>query len=310
MKITTELVEKYYSGHCSPEEKMQVEMWLHAESDSKEASVLKDVRENLSAVIDEPLQLKKAYRLSVKWMSLAASLLLFFAMGWVVYQEFYSKGELDKMVYIRSTVSGKQEILKMTDGTVITLNEGSELKWDEDFGKNERLVHLKGEALFEVAKDASKPFRVIGEHTSVKVLGTVFNYKSYTDSRVELTVLEGKVSITDHDGEEHILVANEQIRWSDGIFAAKSLVDAVDYIGWKDNILLFDQTPMKEAIQTIERRYRVSVHLKDQRLLAQTVSATFENNSLKEVLDMLSFSLKFNYEIIPNGQVILDEIKK
>src|SRR5690606_9921653 len=97
--------------------------------------------------------------------------------------------------------------LTLSDGSKIWLNAMSELRFPVHFGDKERVVQLKGEAYFEIAHDASRPFKVEVDGTQVEVLGTHFNINSYT--QVTATLLQGAISISNPSGAERLIPGQE-----------------------------------------------------------------------------------------------------
>ena len=301
MNISPELIEKYYRNSCTAEELKTVEEWLAQEETVQEAQVLHAVRQELIDVI-QAVDTKPIYTWPKKWIGVAAAILFFF-MTPFIYQQ-YCKEEAGRE-YVYSTSIGEQKRITLEDGTIVTLNAGSELKWDNNFDEETRVVQLKGEALFEVASNPAKPFLVVGDYTTVEVLGTVFNFKSYLNNRFELAVLEGKVKVTDALGDSHILLANNEIHWFGGRFGTMSTVDAAEKVVWRNKILLFDNTPLLDVAETIERYYGHKIIIADPALKSQAVSARFEHLDLQSILETLAFSLKLEYKIDQQKNITL-----
>ena len=91
---------------------------------------------------------------------------------------------------------GSRAQFTLSDGTAVTLNAGSKLKYDNRFGIKDRIVQLEGEGYFKVAKDTKRPFIVKTSHLNVMALGTAFNVKAYSDDKtIETTLVEGSVKI-------------------------------------------------------------------------------------------------------------------
>ncbi|MFR5660398.1 MAG: FecR family protein, partial [Butyricimonas faecihominis] len=94
------------------------------------------------------------------------------------------------------TLTGMEYMLTLSDGTRVFLNAETKLKFPTKFRKEERVVVLEGEAYFEVRKDATHPFIVKANDVDVKVLGTSFNLRSYSDENsIATTLVSGKVAV-------------------------------------------------------------------------------------------------------------------
>ncbi len=113
-----------------------------------------------------------------------------------------------------STRNGSKSHLVLPDGTLVWLNAGSRIVYDKNFGAALREVSLTGEAFFDVARNAEKPFLIHTARIDIKVLGTRFNVRSYpTDQTTEATLIRGsiEVSIKDRPSEKIILKPNEKL---------------------------------------------------------------------------------------------------
>lgn len=103
-----------------------------------------------------------------------------------------------------ATPRGGQFMVVLSDGTKVWLNSASSIKYPVVFGDNERRVELDGEAYFEVAHNAKKPFRVLSNHQLVEVLGTHFNINAYSDENtINTTLLEGSVKVISKNGKQN-----------------------------------------------------------------------------------------------------------
>src|SRR5690606_19067728 len=98
--------------------------------------------------------------------------------------------------HLVSTRNGSRTRMMLPDGTLVFLNAGSELSYKEDFGMMTRSVHLKGEAYFDVTKNAEKPFLINTSTITVRVTGTILNVKSYPDeNHSETSLIRGSIEI-------------------------------------------------------------------------------------------------------------------
>jgi transmembrane sensor len=157
-----------------------------------------------------------------------------------------------------STPRGGQYQVILPDGTKVWLNAASSIKFPTAFAAHDRHVELTGEAYFEVAKDASKPFDVTVNTLQVKVLGTHFNINAYSDEdAVKTTLLEGSVQLT--SGNNHnLLKPNQQ-----GIFRGTNIsvvdVDAERLIAWKNGFFDFNRASIQDIMKQISRWYDTEV---------------------------------------------------
>lgn len=221
-----------------------------------------------------------------------------------------------KAVYNELSVPfGKKFRLLLEDGTKVSLNAGSRLKFPVAFLENQpREVFLEGEAFFDVAKDRQRPFMVNSNGFHLRVLGTKFNVNSYTEDKSISTVLvEGSVGLY-HDSEND-LSKDDMIKLSPGELAVynrndKSIlvkdVDTTEYIAWVDGVLLFKIRPFPEIIRVLERHYNVQITNRYKELENKRFFAKFDVENIEEVLRSFQGSEPFSYQI--NGDnIIIDK---
>ena len=154
---------------------------------------------------------------------------------------------------------GKRSVVTLADGTRIKLNSGSQLSYPTNFNGNTREVFLLGEAFFDVAKDAKRPFMVNSQNLTIKVLGTKFNVSGYPEENTIQTVLvEGKVTI----GENKIFAkpvamvpGQRMIYGKEDKSISKENVDVQLYTSWVNGYLIFENEPTPLIFKKLERYY-------------------------------------------------------
>jgi transmembrane sensor len=186
------------------------------------------------------------------------------------------------------TPAGQRAEFNLSDGTHIVLSVASRLRVPADYGARDRSVYLEGEAYFDVRHDTGRPFQV---HTGAAItedLGTRFAVRAYTDDRVvRVVVAEGRVALQGtelHQGQLGALAAG-------GPVAVKTGVDVDRYLAWTQGRLVFDNTPLREALPQLGRWYDLEFRLGDSSLAGLPVTASFKNQPTAEVLDLLALSL-------------------
>lgn len=158
---------------------------------------------------------------------------------------------------------GKRSKIMLSDGTQVWLNSGSSLEFPSTFSGNKREVFLSGEMFIEVAPDKHSPFYVLTSGYHVKVYGTKFNVSSYPGSTSSVVLVEGRVGLQTANKQELFLSPNEQAIYSGkGTFQTQK-VDVTPFISWKEGYLSFEDTPVTEALQQIERYYNLSFNYGD-----------------------------------------------
>ena len=203
--------------------------------------------------------------------------------------------------------SGTQKIL-LEDGSIVWLKGNSTFTYPKTFSGSTRAVSLVGEALFEVAKDASHPFIIECGDLTTTVLGTSFNIRS-GHSHTEIVVLTGKVSVqSKKETRTTVILPNEKAVYNHVQQAltksAAAADESVAIIDGTEYSMSFEDTPMKEVVKRIEDKFGVEVVMADPRLGNCMITANLTDQSLDLALEMISKSLRTNYTI-NNGRVLL-----
>ncbi len=164
------------------------------------------------------------------------------------------------------TPIGGEYNLVLSDGTRVYLNSQSSLTYPVRFGRGDRVVSLEGEGYFEVASDEQHPFIVKTKELDVKVTGTRFNVKAYSDENsVQTTLAEGIVSVmVGTDRKQSIrLRPDQQAEWQNGAVTVRN-VDAELYGVWKDGVFVFRQERLEDIMCTLSRWYGMEVVFEDE----------------------------------------------
>lgn len=254
------------------------------------------------------LQPRDWYRLPRVWYktAAAAAILLFFSLAvWQLGRDSHvPSSEIAFSDWVtESNKSGQRSEVVLPDGSIVALNAESELKYDRlDFGKGHRDVFLTGEAFFEVRKNPESPFRVHSNELITTALGTSFNIRAYADLLTRVQLATGRVSVNRdrksspageavllEPGQEAVLGRDEKLQVR---HIAVSRIDA-----WRNGILLFDRTPFREAVKTLERWYGVEITVKGLGAGEPVLTGRFDNEQLGKTLESMQFSLGFRYTI-------------
>lgn len=196
-----------------------------------------------------------------------------------------------------STPGGRQFSVVLPDGSKVWLNALSSLRFPVAFTGGERKVEVTGEAYFEIAQNASLPFRVaIRNETEIRVLGTSFNVSAYeNESHIRATLVTGKVNIS-HGGDILQLSPGQQARIKGGIQLVKN-VDVEQVTAWKNGAFNFNDVTMEDAMRQLERWYEIEV-VYDKNITDIPFSGKISRKtSLKNLLKLMEgTSLEFRLE--------------
>lgn len=151
--------------------------------------------------------------------------------------------------------------LQLADGTRVYLNSATDLRYPVAFTGSERRVYLKGEAYFEVAKDAEHPFIVVTDDVQVRVYGTSFNVNTLGADGVRTVLVEGKVGIRGQDSDrEYMLKPNELAFY--GRNSRDMKIETVDpdlYTLWRKGIFVFERETLENIMNTLSLWYDMEV---------------------------------------------------
>jgi transmembrane sensor len=307
------LLRKYLNNECSDDEITSVEEILKSgkytlewqeviEEDAinsfeREEFIPLNKRMSILSKIDQTIAEKTVTTKSKIWrqvLKVAASIVLISMIGASFY--LFNKSEAKYAVVVTDTFSKKKVVLP--DGSEVWINKKSEIKHALQFSAT-REVYLKGEAFFKVVKDPSKPFIVHAGSLQTVVLGTSFNINASSDN-VLVTVMTGKVKVIgpdNHEKEIAALLPGQQLTYKKESreHVVKKVVSE-EVLVWKDELMRFDNVPMKDVAIRLEQYYGVKIHLEEQ-IKDCKVKVSFKNESLPEVLRVIQIIAEVNFKI-------------
>jgi len=203
------------------------------------------------------------------------------------------------------TLTANRDVLACTlpDGTSITLNAGSTLRYPEKFSGETRPVSLVGEAYFQVAHNKDHPFIISSNDVRVKVLGTEFNMNTHTPAgKMEVVLTCGKVAVyfSEKPADPVLLTPGEKAEIPSNFAGiSKSANDNPNYMAWKTLHFVFNDTPLGEVTATLSAAYHTPIRLTRDNLNRCRITATFDKQTLTAVLNVLKATL--NLQIDPSG---------
>lgn len=214
---------------------------------------------------------------------------------------------------INKVITGKKPFaLSLSDGTRVWLNSETELEFPVDFVKDERVVTLRGEAYFEVARDIYKPFIVKTKKIDTRVLGTSFNIKAYDDElEARATLISGKVAVqlAGRDTMAYTtLFPGMQARRKmnqDEISVRK--VDVEEVLAWRNNNFIFTDEDMTVVLHVLARWYGVNFIQEGQCRNYTFSGMVTRNERLLNVLEMLTLAGGPHFEIKENNVYIREK---
>ena len=192
--------------------------------------------------------------------------------------------------------------LTLADGTVVILNSQTQIKFPFSFPGKTREVYIDGEAFFDVAKNAGKPFIVHTPKTNIRVLGTRFNVNTYDLAEISTALVEGSVNInTAGNTTVTLKPGSEAIFNNDKTGFAVAGFDAGETLSWIQGTYYFHNVSLQQLSKVLERWFAIQVQFKNNTLHGKTFSGVlFKKDSLQSFLDNLLSSDVINAELKDN----------
>jgi ferric-dicitrate binding protein FerR (iron transport regulator) len=216
--------------------------------------------------------------------------------GKLIYQ-LEGKTNKENLVNTITTPKGGQFHVVLSDGTNVWLNAASAIKFPASFTGTERIVELKGEAYFEVAKNKQLPFKVQVNGMEVAVLGTHFNVKAYDDeNEVKTTLLEGSVKLK-LNNKEILMVPGQQARTTDkDHFDVIPNVNLEQVVAWKNGLFEFNDN-IRDIMRQISRWYDVDIEYAGNVTEKAFGGAIARNKNISEVLNLLELTGSIHFTV-------------
>ena len=297
--MKTEILEKYLSGDASKEERIQVAEWV--ESSPENFKELMALRSLYVATLLNSGNVRYSAKNRIKFIqtvAVAASIAAILVCAVILH--VVSKEDVDtKCVAVNeiSVPAGHRVYTVLSDGTDVWLNSNSTLSFIND-NADCRKVYLDGEALFDVAKDKSRPFIVETQRNSIKVLGTKFDVSSYEDSQFfTVKLYEGTVEVFDlSQNSLGTLVSRERLDFSDGRYR-RSSIPAFESETWLDGIYCFENATYQDILDKIQNYYGINISVTDQELVNRRCTCKFRmEDGVEHLLEVLREVYPFRYE--------------
>ncbi|WP_158962767.1 FecR family protein [Myroides fluvii] len=203
---------------------------------------------------------------------------------------------------------GEQLVFHLSDSTLVYLSGGSSIQYPAQFDEDQRIVHLQGEAFFEVKRThPQQPFRVESENLQVKVLGTKFNVNDVNGETISVSVHEGKVEVSDAEQSKRVILhANEKVDFQTAKQQFVSYaMEEKDLDQWHRGNLKFRKATIQEVIHVLNRRLNTKISWQGQEVPTLTITGDFKYNTIDEILNSLNFLYGINYAKKADGIIAI-----
>lgn len=303
------LISKVLADEATSIEKQQLEDWINASSENKTEfdkittiwqsakpskpahipgfnTFWKEFNKDPDANIKTLLLNKPAMKFN-RYLAIAASLIILVG-SLLIFQNNVSS------VQTVNTSIGERKTINLPDGSIVKLNNDSEVQYSANFDQEERNIYLTGQAFFEVKKN-NFPFVVHTQNARVEVLGTRFDVNSRGE-QTKVIVKSGQVRLAINENDDGILLHKNEMSAILQNDKPREIIkiDAEHALGWLNDIFVFDKTPLIEITQELERYYGIKIKIDDS-IRNLELTGEFSNQPAEEVIDLVCLALNLNY---------------
>jgi ferric-dicitrate binding protein FerR (iron transport regulator) len=244
---------------------------------------------------------EKTFRLTALYRY-AAVAFLFLSMAATMFYLGRSGSFNGNKLQYTSVVADYGQISKVVlpDSSIIWLNSGTTLTYNNKFAVTNRDLSLKGQAFLNVTKNKRIPLTVSSGDLKVNVLGTRFDMRAYPeDNQISVVLESGSVELVNAASKSfsYKLKPGEMAKYRTDTKAIEiNEINPSNYTTWKDGELVFVNDPMENVIRRLERKFNIEIVVKNPRVYQSIFNANFKNESLTEILDYIEFSCPITYQ--------------
>ncbi|WP_345030391.1 FecR family protein [Ravibacter arvi] len=325
------LLERYQKGVSTTKEKRIMDIWydsLEAEQEERPGLSEEELKKEMWLDISAKMRRGPGYR-SVEekrwWQSdyfkVAAAAVLLLS-GYILYwsQPFRQAlisgvpdSEISQLEKASNAATVARKIV-LSDGSNVTLDPGAVLFYAKEFSRNKRIVYLKGNGMFEVARDPGRPFFVYTDDIVTKVLGTSFTIrKAERSGAIEVAVITGKVMVEKTAGSNDraglsaekgvTLTPNRKVtyyarseQYVTGLVDAPRIIEKGDDYH-KPDAFVFREIPLSTVLEKLEKAYGIKIEVSSERLNNCRITADLSKDDLYGRLEIICAAVNARFEL-------------
>lgn len=296
------IFKKYSTGNATPKEEKAVNIFFDALAE-QQTFAGDELTPQTGALLHSKIEKRIAQKNRRSYFRVAAAAVLLITAG-LLYSVYST--EHQAALKTVSAQLGKQQKVILPDASVVYLNSGSSLTYPVAFDKESREVTLTGEAYFEVEHKTTHPFIITSRHLKTQVLGTRFIVSNYYGDVASVTVVSGKVKVTDKKSHaSEIITKGQRVVYNPekAALTKTNNVNTTNYLAWKDGRIFFDHANIKQVLQTLHRRYNITLSVNSPYYNCSTISGSFKGNDLQGVLSSIRFINNMDYTSPQNDTI-------
>ena len=249
--------------------------------------------------VSKKIEVDKQKNFALYILKVAAAAILLVSLGFVVF--WLNKTGVLPSEHLITYSSGADTLtVQLSDGTRVCLNKFSIMLAPAVFKKHFRKVYFNGEAYFDIARDTTRPFKIMAKNTTTEVLGTSFDLIAKTHENItKLTLIKGKVALYKSGGstEKLILLPGQQgiYNISLGVFR-KEPIKNLNMLAWKTGSIQFNNAPLTEICKTLSAYYNTKIIYVERpnKIEQELFTGTFSKLSLEKAINIISSTLDVN----------------
>jgi ferric-dicitrate binding protein FerR (iron transport regulator) len=320
--VNWELLLKYINKESDDSENLQVESWLNEQAENvqllnylqrrqeqleqplKQTDIDEQWQRLLNRIFETPAKGNSNPFRPYRFMGIAASLLLISIVSWIyLYTTKFAQNDQQFTLQTAVNMRGK---LTLPDGTEVYMAPKSKITYNSTFGTNKRVVHLSGEAFFNVLHNTHKPFIIYTENNlAVTVLGTSFNvYARGNNQATEVKVASGLVGVTENR-HTHLLQAGQQFNYLANHPIIIKKVAHNDAAALQKETLFFENNNADEIAERLQRWYNISVQVLPSARKHPRFSGEMKDTGINNLMKGLEYATGINYQRKNSHTIVL-----
>lgn len=304
-KDADDLLKHFHAGKYNTEisEAMDT-VWEEMEEDEVSSLQHQQYREEARLLLSRIRKPEKRFSF-IPYLRYVAIVAVILSIGWGGFRLIRSNQE-KVLTYTEVHVkNGEHKRIILPDGTSVTLNAGSYLRYPREFITDVRRIEMNGEAFFEVTRDEEKPFLIHTKDADVKVLGTSFNVKAFDmDEQLTVSVQTGKVQVDLPEAMMRLLPDEQFVMDKTKGEFQKRNEDARLSTVWIKGGLYFNRTPIRTVVNELVRMYNRTIEFASGAEYDDYIYGEHDNKSLEAVLKSIQYSTDIKYRI-ENDKIVL-----
>lgn len=307
-----ELIQTYLRGEATEQERMEllsalrtderIGSWLRADMEFSDSRMPQPVQERILRNIMGESHVNAARRRNIR-LGLAACCAVIIALcgvsGFLLWhtQDTLDNNMLCDDVVVRTQL-GEHSQVTLPDGTEVTLNAQTTVRYATAMSDGKRRVQVDGEAFFDVAKDEQHPFVVTAGEVDVTCLGTSFDVRHYADDNsVAVVLAEGKVRVSANEAEVTMEPDSRVVYDCAAQTLSKHSAPSSDYTCWLNGEVKYNNQTLEEIAAELSRNHNIRLVITNDELKHERFTGYLGRASLRNILDVMCLAANMNYHI-------------